>query len=72
MGSEDFDQNVNIKGVIVNNVSSEGHYQLLRYIIEEKTGTKCLGYLPRNIDFSLPERHLGLIPPVNWILCKKA
>ena len=61
-GFKEFDQNVNIQGVIVNNVSAEGHYQLLRCIIEEKTGTKCLGYLPKNINFSLPERHLGLIP----------
>jgi cobyrinic acid a,c-diamide synthase len=61
-GFRDFDSDVEIAGVIFNRVSSEGHYLLLKRIIEGITGVPCLGYLPYGRDFNLPERHLGLVP----------
>ena len=54
---------LNIAGVIINRVSSSRHYELLRGCIEANTSLPCLGYLPKNAVPSLPERHLGLVPP---------
>lgn len=54
--------NANIQGVIINRVSGEKHYELLKDIIEKNTGIKCIGYMIKNSDVSLESRHLGLIP----------
>lgn len=62
LGYQHFDPNVNIKGVIINQVSGEKHYKLLKEAIEGKTGIKCFGYLNSNSDIQLKSRHLGLIP----------
>lgn len=62
LGYKQYDQGVDIKGVIVNKVSGESHYKILKKVIERDTGIKCVGYLPRDLDISLNSRHLGLIP----------
>ena len=62
LGFKLFDPEVDIAGVIINQVSGEKHYQLLKGPIEEKTGLKCLGYLKRNANIQLESRHLGLVP----------
>ncbi len=56
--------NANIKGVIVNKVGSEYHYNLVKESIEKYTSAKCIGYLKKNMNISLKSRHLGLIPSV--------
>ncbi len=61
-GYRDFDTKVNIKGVIFNNVSGEMHYNLLKKSVEMYTGLKAFGYLQKDSDIKLPERHLGLVP----------
>ncbi|SHH41086.1 cobyrinate a,c-diamide synthase [Tepidibacter thalassicus] len=61
-GYKNLDKDVDIKGVIVNNISSNGHFKIIKEAIEKYTNTKVLGYLPKNLEFSLPSRHLGLIP----------
>lgn len=60
LGFKNFDPNVNIKGVILNNVSSEKLYLNLKEAIEKYTGIECLGYVPRNEKLSVESRHLGL------------
>jgi len=60
-GFVDFDKSVNVKGVIINNISGEGHYKLLKEVIEENTGIAVLGYLKRMSNFTIEERHLGLV-----------
>lgn len=62
LGYKKFDEDVNLAGVIFNNLGGEGHYQLLKDAVENSLGVKVLGYLPRKLDFQLPERHLGLLP----------
>lgn len=62
MGYKIYDNDVDIKGVIINKLSGDRHYELLKEVIERDTGIKCLGYLPKNINISLNSRHLGLIP----------
>lgn len=64
LGYKALDQDVNIAGVITNNVRSESHYNMLKEAIEKYTGIEVLGYFPPNKEFSLESRHLGLIPSV--------
>ncbi len=46
-----------LSGVIFNRVASEAHYARLRASVAD---VEVLGYLPRDVQFSIPERHLGL------------
>ncbi|AAK79343.1 cobyrinic acid a,c-diamide synthase [Clostridium acetobutylicum] len=64
-GIVNFDSDINIVGVILNNIS-EGYYNLLRIAIEEhfKGKIKVFGYLPKNEALSLKSRHLGLVQSV--------
>lgn len=57
-----FRRNSRISGVLVNRVSSSGHYKLVRDAIEEHTGLLTVGYLPKDAELTLNSRHLGLIP----------
>lgn len=61
-GFDTFDKNLKISGVIINNVGSEAHYDLLKRAIEYHTDVVPCGYLIKNKELSLPERHLGLVP----------
>lgn len=60
-GFADFDKSVNVKGVIINNISGEGHYRLLKEAIEGYTGIAVLGYLERSDEIAIGSRHLGLV-----------
>ncbi|MGL5642176.1 MAG: cobyrinate a,c-diamide synthase, partial [Paraclostridium sp.] len=64
LGYKELDKDVNIKGVIVNNVKTQGHYELIKEAIETYCKTEVLGYFPPNEKFSLESRHLGLVPSV--------
>lgn len=64
LGYKMLDKDVNIAGVITNNVKSESHYRILKESIEKYTGLEVLGYFPPNKEFALESRHLGLIPSV--------
>ena len=59
-GFKNFDKNVEIKGVILNNVSSENLYLNLKEAVERYTGIECVGYLPKNEELFVESRHLGL------------
>ena len=61
-GFESLDQTVNIAGVIVNRVSGESHYQMIKTAVETYTGVPCVGFLPKDSQIALSSRHLGLIP----------
>ncbi|AYM02451.1 cobyrinate a,c-diamide synthase [Levilactobacillus yiduensis] len=61
-GFKVMDAAVKIVGVIVNNVMSENHYQLVKGAIERYTDVEVLGYLPHKKEVSLPSRQLGLVP----------
>lgn len=47
-----------IHGVIFNRVGSESHYKRLEAAAR---GVEPLGYLPGDVTFRIPERHLGLL-----------
>lgn len=61
-GFNNFDPELQLAGVIVNRVASENHFSLIKGAIERYTNVPVLGYLPKNADVALPERHLGLVP----------
>lgn len=70
-GYMDYDTNVNIAGIILNQVNSEMLYQYLKKPIEEHFKVPCLGYLPYTEEISLSSRHLGLIPAEEVKLLEK-
>ena len=61
-GYETLERGVQVAGVILNRVSGASHYQLLREAIERHCRARVLGYLPKDEQLRLPERHLGLVP----------
>ncbi len=69
LGLRDFDPHLRVAGVILNRVGSPRHAQMVQEAIEGSVGLPVLGYLQRDEELHLPERHLGLIPtaePGHW------
>ena len=62
LGYKLLDQEVEIKGVIVNHVKTASHYKLIQEAVYRYTGIETLGYFPPNEELELGSRHLGLIP----------
>jgi cobyrinic acid a,c-diamide synthase len=57
-----YDPNVNITGIILNQVGSQTHLKSAKTAIEERCKVPVIGYLPKASNLALPERHLGLVP----------
>lgn len=64
MGYKEFDKDINLSGIIVNNVSSHSHYDCIKSSIENTCPVPVLGYLKKDKEIIIPERHLGLVPSV--------
>lgn len=62
LGYKLYDERLDIKGIIINKVSGQAHYEIIKKVIERDVGIECIGYLPSTLDVSLNSRHLGLIP----------
>jgi cobyrinic acid a,c-diamide synthase len=60
-GFASFDPAVRIAGVVLNQVSSARHEQILREAMSD-TGIPVLGALPAEAILRTPSRHLGLVP----------
>lgn len=60
-GFRTYDPEVRVAGVILNRLGGEGHYRYLLPALA-KEGVEVLGYLPKNAELVIPERHLGLLP----------
>jgi len=63
MGCQHFDPQVNLAGVILNQVARPRHEAILRNTIEHYCKVPVLGALPRLKCAVFPERHMGLVPP---------
>jgi cobyrinic acid a,c-diamide synthase len=63
LGLRQLDPEVDLRGVILNQVAGGRHESVLRQSIERYSGVRVLGALPRLRGISFPERHLGLVPP---------
>ena len=61
-GYMNFEPDINITGVILNNVSGQRHEAKLRAALEYYSSVEVLGSIPRTPSLGIPERHLGLIP----------
>ena len=61
LGYKLLDPEVNIAGIIINRVSSEKLYSMLKEAVEKYTGIKCLGYLKKDESLNIGSRHLGLL-----------
>jgi cobyrinic acid a,c-diamide synthase len=62
LGCQHFDPQLPLCGVALNFAGSEGHAKGCAEAITRTTGLPALGWLPRNRDWQIPERHLGLVP----------
>jgi cobyrinic acid a,c-diamide synthase len=62
LGYQHFDPAVAIRGVVLNFAGSERHAQGCAEAIERATGLPMMGWLPRDMQLQIPERHLGLVP----------
>ncbi len=59
-GFEAFDPGVRFGGIILNGVAGENHFRLLEAAIALNSKVPILGWLPRNQNVTISERHLGL------------
>nr|WP_297395521.1 cobyrinate a,c-diamide synthase [uncultured Peptostreptococcus sp.] len=62
LGYKQLDKNVDIVGVIANNVRTKRHYEIVKASIEKYCSLEVLGYLPPDDEISLESRQLGLVP----------
>jgi cobyrinic acid a,c-diamide synthase len=62
LGCRQYDPEVDIKGIIINNVSPGRHETVIRKAIEQSSGLRVVGALPRRKKGEFPERHMGLTP----------
>ena len=56
-----YDPGVRIAGVIFNRIGSQRHRYLIERAVNETSSIPILGFMPRDIRFEIPERHLGLV-----------
>jgi cobyrinic acid a,c-diamide synthase len=61
-GYQAFDQDVNIAGVIFNQVGGSRQEKRLREVVEHYTDIPVLGMVAHNPKLLIEERHLGLVP----------
>jgi cobyrinic acid a,c-diamide synthase len=62
LGCKQFDPAVPLGGIILNNVSSGRHEDVIRKAIAKSSGLPVLGAIPRQRSGEFPERHMGLTP----------
>jgi cobyrinic acid a,c-diamide synthase len=71
LGYQQFDSALSLAGFILNQIGGEGHARGVAGAVQEATGLPVLGWLPRDTQLEIPERHLGLVPtaepgPTGW------
>ena len=59
-----FDPKLNVRAVLFNRISGEGHYALLKDAVEAETDLAVVGYLQPDSTASIPDRHLGLMTAI--------
>ncbi len=63
-GFKAFDPQVNIAGVILNNIGGQRHARKAKEAIEHYTGVPVIGIIHRNNEMMISMRHLGLVPAI--------
>jgi cobyrinic acid a,c-diamide synthase len=62
LGYQAFDKEINIAGVILNNLGGSRHESKLREVIAHYTDVPVIGAIQHDDRLSIIERHLGLMP----------
>ena len=62
LGLQHFDADVLIGGIILNNVTSGRHENVIRKAIAASSGIPVVGVVPKQRRGDFPERHMGLTP----------
>ncbi|MHB8453242.1 MAG: cobyrinate a,c-diamide synthase [Acidiferrobacterales bacterium] len=62
LGYQAFDREINIAGVILNQLGGSRHESKLRAVIEHYTDIRVLGAVHHAEPMAMVERHLGLVP----------
>lgn len=62
LGCKMFDPQLNIAGIVLNNIANERHKKLTTTTIEQTTGIPVIGAIPRLKEDPMPMRHLGVTP----------
>ncbi|MGL1930159.1 MAG: hydrogenobyrinic acid a,c-diamide synthase (glutamine-hydrolyzing) [Desulfotalea sp.] len=62
LGCKLFDERINIKGVILNQIATKRQKKLVSEAVEKYTGIPILGCIPRTKKEVFPMRHLGMVP----------
>lgn len=62
LGFQNFDRDLRITGVILNNIASDKHERILKEAFAEKIKIPVIGMIRRDQELKDTERHLGLIP----------
>ncbi|MDI6710881.1 MAG: cobyrinate a,c-diamide synthase [Thermoanaerobacterales bacterium] len=62
LGCQKFDPELNIAGVVLNNVARPRHLDMLTGAIDRYCGLPVVGAIPKRADYAVPDRHLGLVP----------
>jgi cobyrinic acid a,c-diamide synthase len=62
LGYQAFDSEINIRGVILNQLGGSRHEAKLRAVIEHYTDVSVVGAIHKDPRFDIDERHLGLVP----------
>ncbi|MGB3908287.1 MAG: Ni-sirohydrochlorin a,c-diamide synthase [Methanomethylovorans sp.] len=63
-GFKTFDPQVNIAGVILNNIGGQRHAKKAKEAIEHYTSVPVIGIIHRNNEMMISMRHLGLVPAI--------
>ncbi|MDN4493954.1 cobyrinate a,c-diamide synthase [Ureibacillus aquaedulcis] len=63
-GFQTLSQDVNIVGVIANQLGSKSHYEIVKAAIEQECQIPVIGYLQKGAVPPIPSRHLGLVPAI--------
>ena len=61
LGFTKYREDSGIAGVFVNRASSERHYGLVKEAMA-RIGLHCVGWMPKDRQLHMPDRHLGLVP----------
>ncbi len=71
-GCRVLDPDVKIAAVVLNRVANRRHSDTVSRCIERETGLPVMGALPKLSDFPFPERHLGLVMPLEHEAAEEA
>ena len=61
LGFMKYREDSGIAGVFVNRASGQRHYELVKEAMAA-IGLPCVGWMPRDRQLHMPDRHLGLVP----------